>query len=260
MKFKVLVIGEVCDDVFVYGSTNRLNPEAPTPVFIPEYEINNKGMAGNVCANLTHLGIDTKNLYETFQRDIITKTRYIDITSNYILIRVDTGDKISQTLTFSYLMETTKIEDYNAIVVSDYNKGFIDKETLTKIFLLAKGKGIPTFMDTKKSIGSWAEECDFIKINEKEFNNPNHKESHISTLFKDNLIVTLGSKGAKYKDTIYEAEKVPVRDVTGAGDTFLSGLVYGYLKSDKNIIEGIKTANKLASSVVSKKGVALPNI
>jgi bifunctional ADP-heptose synthase (sugar kinase/adenylyltransferase) len=46
MKF--LVIGDSCIDVFSYGKVNRLAPEAPVPIIIPEKETSNPGMAGNV--------------------------------------------------------------------------------------------------------------------------------------------------------------------------------------------------------------------
>ena len=68
----------------------------------------------------------------------------------------------------------------------------------------------------------------------------------------------MGGKGCLYNKEIYPTKSVGVRDVVGAGDTFLSGLVYGYLKNGY-IEEGIIIANKLSSDVVSKKGVALPN-
>jgi bifunctional ADP-heptose synthase (sugar kinase/adenylyltransferase) len=49
---KILVIGDSCTDVFIYGRCERLNPEAPIPVFEPTKTITNQGMAGNVVANL----------------------------------------------------------------------------------------------------------------------------------------------------------------------------------------------------------------
>ena len=49
---KILVIGELCIDRFVYGEVKRLSPEAPVPVFNPKDIIENKGMAGNVVENL----------------------------------------------------------------------------------------------------------------------------------------------------------------------------------------------------------------
>jgi sugar/nucleoside kinase (ribokinase family) len=113
-------------------------------------------------------------------------------------------------------------------------------------------------MDTKKDIGEWATECSFIKINQKEYHNPSHYATLSSTMFNDTLIVTLGGNGCSYNGKHYETDEIAVRDVVGAGDTHLVGLVYGYLQNN-DIEEGIIMANKLASDVVKQKGVALPN-
>ena len=48
----VLVIGDSCKDVFVYGRCDRLAPDGPIPVFVPLYSKANRGMAGNVYENL----------------------------------------------------------------------------------------------------------------------------------------------------------------------------------------------------------------
>jgi len=257
MDKKVLILGEFSRDEFVYGECKRLNPEAPTPVFVPEYEESNLGMAGNVYQNLAHLDINVFTIDECNGGNIV-KTRFVDKTSNYILLRVDVGDDSIEPIEFRELNESYNLKDYDVIVVSDYNKGLMDKDTLSRLFLTAKSLGVTTFMDTKKVIGGWAEDCDYIKINEKESKNPEHYDLISSAIFENNMIVTLGNKGASYKGKIYETEDVPVRDVTGAGDTFISGLVYGYLKNN-DIVEGIEIANKLASDVVGKRGVALPN-
>ena len=54
---KVLIIGEVCEDVFIYGDVNRLSPEAPIPIIEPKLQTINKGLAGNVQSNLSALGV-----------------------------------------------------------------------------------------------------------------------------------------------------------------------------------------------------------
>ena len=73
--------------------------------------------------------------------------------------------------------------------------------------------------------------------------------------FKDKLIVTLGGKGCRYKDKVYSVQEVPVKDVSGAGDTFLAGLVRGYLDT-KDITKGIELAQRCTTIVVQKHGVA----
>jgi ribokinase len=53
---------------------------------------------------------------------------------------------------------------------------------------------------------------------------------------------------------LFTTQKVSVGDVSGAGDTFLAGFVFEYLK-DKNVEEAIRFAQKCASKVVQKHGV-----
>jgi D-beta-D-heptose 7-phosphate kinase/D-beta-D-heptose 1-phosphate adenosyltransferase len=251
---RILLIGENCTDIFVYGNCDRLNPEAPTPIIKPKERKENLGMAGNVETNIKHLGLKCDFITND---ETILKTRYVDISSNYILLRVDVEPNI--VLLDKKIITTNKIKKYDAIVISDYNKGLLTKDFLNNLFTCTKSINIPTFMDTKKDIGDWANDCSFIKINNKEYYNPLHYSFLSTSFFNEKLIVTMGDKGCLFNKEIYPTKCVDVRDVVGAGDTFLSGLVYGYLKNGY-IEGGIVTANKLASDVVTKKGVALPNL
>ena len=92
---KILVIGDSCTDVFVYGSCGRLCPEAPIPVFNPSKTITNQGMAGNVVENLRALGVRKTELITNNEQ--IIKTRYVETKSNQMLLRVDGNDKVSNT-------------------------------------------------------------------------------------------------------------------------------------------------------------------
>ena len=85
----------------------------------------------------------------------------------------------------------------------------------------------------------------YVKINEHEYNN---FKSSI-----EKLLITRGGKGCEYKGKLYPAEKVNVFDVVGAGDTFLSALVYFYLKCGI-IEEAILYANKASAIAVSNFG------
>ena len=93
----------------------------------------------------------------------------------------------------------------------------------------------------------------FIKINEYEYSN-NILSGQNFENYKDKLIVTLSGKGCKYKDILYPVDLVEIRDNSGAGDTFISGLVVNYCKTS-NIEESIKFANQCATVVVQQKGV-----
>jgi D-beta-D-heptose 7-phosphate kinase/D-beta-D-heptose 1-phosphate adenosyltransferase len=81
---KILVIGDNCTDVFIYGRCHRLSPEAPIPVFEPSKTITNDGMAGNVVANLRKLGVEKVELISNHEQ--ITKTRYVEEKSNQMLL------------------------------------------------------------------------------------------------------------------------------------------------------------------------------
>ena len=96
---------------------------------------------------------------------------------------------------------------------------------------------------------------EFIKINDVEYE---FSSSEMADWWKEKMIITRGSKGAEYKDITYSVEEVDVRDTSGAGDTFLSGLVYAYI-NEKNIESAIEFANKCATQVVQKKGTAKIN-
>jgi D-beta-D-heptose 7-phosphate kinase/D-beta-D-heptose 1-phosphate adenosyltransferase len=135
--------------------------------------------------------------------------------------------------------------DYDAVVISDYNKGTISYELIEDLVKHYKG---PIFVDTKKTDLRRFNGC-FVKINELEY-------SLIKSECSD-MIVTLGDKGVRYKKFIFGAPKLEVVDVTGAGDTFLSALTVGYLLSE-SIDKSIPLAIKAAALTVQKLGVYAP--
>ena len=141
------------------------------------------------------------------------------------------------------------IDKIDAIIVSDYCKGFLEESDIEHICKYNKN----VFVDTKKKLGKWIKDADFIKINELEYKK-NH-ELLSDKGFEEKLIVTLGSKGCRYKDKVFNVKEVPVKDVSGAGDTFIAGLVRGYLDTN-NIESAIEFAQKCTTHVVQKHGVA----
>jgi D-beta-D-heptose 7-phosphate kinase/D-beta-D-heptose 1-phosphate adenosyltransferase len=244
---RMLVIGDGCLDVFVYGKCTRLNPEAPTPVFVPSYSTTNYGMAGNVFENLA--GIKNTSVdFVTNEEITPTKTRYVDEKSNYIMMRVDENDKIPQIE--KNRINSIKFEDYDCVLVSDYDKGFLSTEDIETIGSRSK----ISFIDTKKPLGPWCHTLTWIKMNESESMNPKHNQNTLE-LVKEKLIITLGERGAKIGDTIIPGERVEVMDVVGAGDTFLAALAHFYLQSN-DIYGSIGFANVYSAKSVRKRGVA----
>ncbi len=231
---KVLLIGDSCTDVYVYGDVKRLNPEAPVPILEPKREKTSQGMAWNVFNNLNAFGVDVDMVTN---EETITKTRYIHEASNQQILRVDEEGGVKK---LELEFTNDGMGDYDALVISDYNKGFITQEQLIELSSRFVGPG---FVDTKKTM---IPEGVFVKINEIEFNKLTHYNS-------DNLIITRGAKGTEYRGKIYPAEKVNVFDVVGAGDTFLAALVVGYIKT-KSMQSAIPFANKAAAIAVSHIG------
>jgi len=241
-----VVIGELCHDVFVYGECKRLSPEAPVPVFNPIHSVENLGMAGNVVANIntidSNIGI---SFYHSLEK--ITKTRYVDKKTNHLFLRVDDEPRVNRI----HISETliSEIKEADAVVVSDYNKGFLSEDDLYTISKLARF----AIVDTKKRMNPiHLSHFNFIKINEHEAN------QGVADELKEKTIVTLGPKGAMYMDTLYPSpHPKETIDVSGAGDTFLAAFVTKYLETeDVNI--SITFANKMSAIVVSKRGVATP--
>jgi D-beta-D-heptose 7-phosphate kinase/D-beta-D-heptose 1-phosphate adenosyltransferase len=157
-------------------------------------------------------------------------------------VRID-NDIESTPITF----DTDIPEVYDAIVVSDYNKGTVSYELIEELITLS----IPIFIDTKKTDlerfqGAW------VKINELEY-------SKIKTECTG-LIVTKGSRGAKivHHNIDIPAPSVEVVDVTGAGDTFLAALAVNYLLQ-KDIKEAVVCAIHAASITVQHLGVYAPS-
>jgi len=240
-SLNVLVIGDFCIDIFKYGSINRISPEAPVPVFDFLYETRMNGMSGNVHNNLCNLGINSTLIKNS---ELLYKIRYIDEKSKQHLLREDITEQISH-----LNIQNIQSYDYDAVIITDYDKGFLQTETIKSLLTLFK---CPIFVDSKKRDLSVYENC-IIKINKNEYEKvikfPNNCE----------LIVTLGEQGARYKDKIIPTNTVQVFDVSGAGDTFIASLVTQYLLS-KNLEKSIKFANLCSSIVVSKSGTVSVHI
>lgn len=243
---KILVIGESCLDVFKYGKVERLEPSAPVPVFSLQDSRENCGMARNVFNNLLALGIEAE-IFSNENWKNITKTRFVEKKSNHMFMRVDENDDQFAPCDITKLTPEI-LGRYDAIIVSDYDKGFLSKKDIQYIYSFHN----VVFLDTKKPLGDWAHSAAaYIKINSFEFK----KSNKINRSLRDKLIVTLGSEGAAHKDITYRVPMVEIKDLSGAGDTFISALAVKYVES-RDIAEAIRFANDCATKVVQKRGVS----
>lgn len=245
--FKILVIGEKCIDRFMYCDVSRFSPEAPVPVLNPIEIVENDGMAGNVVRNILAMKSDSL-VAHWYQDEIITKTRFVEKKSNHMFLRLDDGESnISKVELIDERIG--ELGNFNIVIVSDYDKGFMTNDDLLTI---GKNSKI-SILDSKRKLSKEiVDSFTFVKLNEKEsLQNSNLLECK-------NILVTLGSKGTKFNDEVYPSPNPQETiDVSGAGDTFTSAFILKYLETG-DIKTSIIYANEMASIVVSKRGVAVP--
>lgn len=238
-QLNILLLGDSCRDIYQFGTVDRMSPEAPVPVFVPSYREERDGMASNVFKNLKALSCDVNYLFGQTS----TKTRLIDSRSRQQIVRID-DDVASEPMTF----ETAIPSGYDAIVISDYNKGSITYELVEQLRQEFSG---PIFVDTKKQDLARFEGC-IVKINQVEHA---ARSSDCS-----NMVVTQGKQGALYHNKMYPAAAIDVIDVCGAGDTFLAALAYEYLQTDGNMETAVEFAIRASAVTVQHTGVYAPRL
>lgn len=247
----ITVIGDIIIDEYIYGTSNRISPEAPVPVITFQNKKRVSGGASNVYDNIRSLHKDVA-IGTTCLNDPPVKQRII--CDDHYVSRIDYNDTNRK-------WENKHYPDTTLYVLSDYDKGAI-QTPLHIDFLNTK-----TIVDPKKHLSEYSGVyC--IKCNKKEF-------QEYAGLFDDDatlrvkmmlaveflniqhLIVTLGSKGVAYcsSNEYHLIKGIPQQtfDVTGAGDTFLAVLAV-YLEKGYSMLEAVKVANKAASISVTKQG------
>ena len=141
-------------------------------------------------------------------------------------------------------------KEFDCVIVSDYNKGTIDKFIINKLEELE----CPVFIDTKnKDLSIWnGIKNAFIKINGKEYSECENETRHP-------LIITKGKDGAILKHlnetAIFSTKEIINGSVIGAGDVYLSALSVKYMET-LNIKNAIEYANKAAGKSVEKYGAS----
>lgn len=291
----ILVIGDVMLDKFMWGNASRISPEAPVPIISVNKISHSPGGAANVALNLSKLSANVqilgivgednegailednllKNAVKTqFITDAkistTTKTRIIahgqqvvrtdyedirDVNSDQIKIIKDILDKI--------------ISEIDAIIIQDYNKGLLVKDSIKTILEISSEKNIPVYVDPKKDNFFAYNKIRLFKPNLFEFESAiNFKEQDKSfedlgkdlrkkinaeilmvtrseegvTLFTDKNVQTISTKARK------------VHDVSGAGDTAISAFVLADL-CGANIEESAMISNYAAGRVCEEVGV-----
>lgn len=240
-QFKILVIGESCEDRYRFGRCDRISAEAPVPIFLETDSESRPGMAANVSLNIKALEAEPILITNS---EVIIKERIVDERYGQQILRVDIHDHC-ETLTMEFVDLALEEGKYDATVISDYDKGFLTPSIIQKMLPRLPG---PIFVDSKKTDLSPYEKC-IIKINEKE-------SRDVTALPEDHkLIVTMGGKGAVFGDKHFPIGETQVFDVCGAGDTFLAALAVRYLQTQGDMRSSIVYANIAAGISVRHMGV-----
>lgn len=273
-------------DIYKRGKISRMSPEAPVPVLLNVNSDYKAGGAANVAVNLANMGLqvaafgvvgkdENAQILQTILSDYnvefqavvsddlptITKTRIIG--NGHHILRIDTEKDLSTHA--PEVFELLKNTPASYAILSDYNKGSLaDIQAYIQYF---QNKNIPVLVDPKREISAYAGAW-FVKPNRHEFTRyigefTTHEELFLQARkaiekydFK-HMLVTLGDEGMMYVcedySRFFPAQTQQVADITGAGDTVLSGLVYG-LTQQLSIEKSIELAQRLAEVSVTQSG------
>ncbi len=301
---RICVVGDVIADIYVYGKPYKLSREAPVVVIKYEQERVCPGSAGNTINNLLSLGahvfpvasvgkdeagdqlvahfarhekIDMEGLVRHSGRTV-TKTRILagdTHTSKQQVIRID--KEIDGPLPDRVRMELRrKLEDIapqvDAIVLSDYEYGLIDREMIDFASRIARGKivvgdsrynlnyfkGITLITPNESeayALSGLGAECDVEAVG----------ASILASLDVEALLVTRGNKGMALFLRSGEVRHIPISgsdeiaDVTGAGDTVAAAVTLA-LASGADFYAAARIANHAAGIVVMKTGTAVATL
>jgi bifunctional ADP-heptose synthase (sugar kinase/adenylyltransferase) len=234
----ILVIGDACRDVYIQGSSGRKNPEAAAPLLNNLVTTVQDGMAANVANNLLALGAEVHRILPP--EPWSEKERYIDARYGTQLLRVD-YDRPSEPLS-----DLPDLAGYDAVVVSDYDKGFVSDYTLRYL----DGK-LPLFIDTKKRDLDFLRSA-WVKVNE--------MEAAALVSKPKNLVVTLGALGSTSAGHHEPSQAIAVVDPCGAGDTYLAAFAWHMIQYPNNIGEAMNFANLAAAVTCRHRGTYAPTL
>jgi len=202
---KILIIGDVMIDAYVWGQVDRISPEAPVPILSCNKRENRLGGAANVALNIKSLGAtpilcsvigkdqharifkdllektvkETSGILQSKYRRTTVKTRFVS--QNQHIIRVDEEDihelegKIEEQY-ISHIELLLEKNNIDAIIFEDYDKGSITKNIIETVSALANNKNIPILVDPKKRHFNTYKNVSLFKPNFKEFTEGNNTE------------------------------------------------------------------------------------
>lgn len=175
----VLIIGDVMIDAYLWGSVDRISPEAPVPIIAVKKRENRLGGAANVGLNIRALGakpvmcavigndekgdifkllLQNRQMTEdgilvSDSRKTTVKTRIISNDQHLLRVDDEVSESLSSELELQFISHIDKLFDkidFQAIIFEDYDKGNITPAIIEHVVAKAKQRNIPTLVDPKK--------------------------------------------------------------------------------------------------------------
>jgi len=298
---RVLIIGDIMVDHFIWGKVSRISPEAPVPVVLVTDESQLLGGCANVLNNVCSMGgqayisgaigddamgqwvidelekvkVDTRGIIRKKNRQTPVKTRIIAHRQQVVRFDRENRRPVDMDDIQKIIAYVKSVKDQiGAIIVSDYNKGFVSETLLDEVRRIVEGTPIALCIDPKQSEFSFYRGCDMITPNQNEAAQALGSEL---ASFEDvieggtalmkaydfkSLLITRGEEGMvlfERKDGIVytpiPAVAKEVYDVTGAGDTVI-GIFALSVAAGASSEEAAVLANHAAGIVVGKVGTA----
>jgi rfaE bifunctional protein kinase chain/domain len=196
-KKRIMIIGDIMIDSYLWGNVNRISPEAPVPVVDVKKREERLGGAANVALNIQAMGatpivcsvagkdsksetffqllkqskISSSTIVKSSERCTTTKFRIIG--NNTQMLRVDEENRhelsaAEEKKLFAIISKVIQTQPIDAVIFQDYDKGVITKSLIENVVKLAKKHGIPTCVDPKKRHFSDFKNVTLFKPNLKE--------------------------------------------------------------------------------------------
>jgi len=295
----ILVLGDIIVDHFIWGSVSRISPEAPVPVVDVTHEnlllggaanvlnniysqnsraslcglIGNDAMGDHLLGLLAELGSPAAGIVRTANRPTTLKTRIV--AQHQQVVRFDrekTGEPSPERLAEICRFIDDHLDSFDAIIVSDYNKGMINLPLMDHLRNRTKDRKIPLIIDPKPQRPERFRGATIITPNLHEAErmadmvikteNDLETAAHLlqKKLASDAVLITRGEAGMALYEKGHPLFTIPtmakeVYDVTGAGDTVIATLALG-LAVGLSAADAATIANFAAGIVVGKVGTA----
>ena len=286
-KTRVLVVGDVMLDQFIWGGVSRISPEAPVPVLDFQRESFMPGGAANVSRNLADLNVPTEifgaigrddaggqlqlllnrqgircaGLVKSAGRHTSVKTRVVAHQQQVVRIDRETRENLDAGLTRRLLNALTpRLARADAVIIGDYGKGVVTQPLLDEIKTLCRERGLWLSLDPKP--------VHHLDLSHLSLITPNRKEAFELAELPDE---TRQANPLADKNLLRVVEKLldqpgqkpfhiptiaqEVFDVSGAGDTVIATFTLA-IAAGASPLEAAFLANHAAGIVVGKVGTA----